>query len=259
MNFRLAAPTELIDVGSLDELRYIRHGPDSLTIGATTRHAAIEAASLNGSWGAFGDAIPLIGHLPIRTRGTIGGSLAHADATAELPLLAQAFDAVVSLRSHAGARDVPADAFFQGVLTTDLQPDEMVVEVRFPSPPAEAASAFEEFSERAGDFALASACVAVAVDESGACTWSRVGLGAVASKPVRSPSAEAALAGAQLDEQTIGRASAAVLDDCDPRGGLHVSALFRRELIVTMVQRALRRAARRTTREVTDDGRPQRV
>lgn len=249
MSLHMVAPSYLVDISELGELRYLHDEQTALTVGAGTRHAALEAARLGGCWEAFGDALPLIGHLPIRTRGTIGGSLAHADATAELPLLATTFSADVRVRSAAGAREIPAEAFFRGHLTTDLQPGEMVVEVRFPAPPPGAVSVFEEFSERAGDFALASACTVVALDASGVCTFTRVGVGAVGPRPLRSPSAEAVLLGAQLDDDTIRTASGAVLEDCSPRGGLHVSAEFRRELIATMVRRSLRRAARRLSVE----------
>jgi CO/xanthine dehydrogenase FAD-binding subunit len=245
MSLRMAAPAHLVDISELDELRYIRDDPATLTIGGTTRHVALEAARFAGSWKAFSDAMPLVGHLPIRVRGTIGGSLAHADATAELPLLATAFGASFVVRSAGGAREISEESFFRAHLTTALEPNEVIMEARFPNPPTGAVSAFEEFAERAGDFALASACVVVAVDESGICTFGRVGLGAVAPRPIRSPSAEAALLGSRLDDETIAGAGDAALHDCNPRGGLHVSAEFRRELIVTMVRRSLRRAARR--------------
>ncbi len=247
MALRMAAPGQLIDVGSLDELRYIRSDAEGLTVGGTTRHAALEAEPHSDGWGALVEAMPLVGHLPIRARGTIGGSIAHADATAELPLLARTFDAVILARSRGGARELPAESFFQGTMTTVLEPTEMICEVRFPHPPAGAVSTFEEFSERAGDFALASACVAVATDENGVCTWCRVGLGAVAATPVRSPSTEQALVGQRLDRKSIRAASEVALHDCEPRGGLHCGAEFRRELIVTVVERALRRAATRAT------------
>ncbi len=245
MSLRMAAPAHLVDISELDELQYIREEQATLVIGGTTRHVALEAARPAGSWRAFSDAMPLVGHLPIRVRGTIGGSLAHADATAELPLLATTFGAKVVARSAGGAREIPAESFFRAHLTTALEPNEVLVEARFPNPPAGAVSAFEEFAERAGDFALASACAVVAVDTSGICTFCRVGLGAVAPRPIRSPSAEAALLGSRLDDETIASAGDAALHDCNPRGGLHVSAEFRRELIATMVRRSLRRAARR--------------
>ena len=254
MALRMAAPTALIDVGSLDELRYVRWADGAMSVGGTTRHATLEDEfhgncddRLRGDGrGAFADALPLIGHLPIRTRGTIGGSLAHADATAELPLLARTFDAAIVARSREGERVLPAASFFEGMLTTALEPTEMVSEVRFPDPPAGSSSAFEEFSERAGDFALASACVAVMTDATGTCSWCRVGLGAVAATPVRSPSAEDALLGQPLSEETIRAASAVTLNDCEPRGGLHCSSEFRGELLVTVTERALRRAVKRS-------------
>lgn len=248
MSLRMLAPSYLVDVSELGELQYVRDERSTLTVGAGTRHAALETAQLNGCWGAFSDALPLIGHLPIRTRGTIGGSLAHADATAELPLLAMTFAANVLVRSVAGARETPAEAFFRGHLTTDLEPSEMVVEVRFPAPPVGAVSAFEEFSERAGDFALASACTVVAVDRAGVCTFGRVGVGAAGPRPLRSASAEGVLLGSQLDDETIRQAGEAALEDCTPRGGLHVSAEFRRELVATMVRRSLQRAVGRLAR-----------
>jgi CO/xanthine dehydrogenase FAD-binding subunit len=245
MALRMASPTRLIDIGVLDELRYIRDDRDFVAIGATTRHVALEAARLGRGCEAFGDAMPLVGHLPIRTRGTVGGSLAHADATAELPVLAATFDARLVARSTAGEREIGAESFFRAHLTTALEANEMLVEVRLPAPPAGAVSAFDEFSERSGDFALASACAVVAVGDSGVCTHARVGLGAVAPRPIRSSSVEAALVGSPLDETTIQLAGQAALKDCNPRGGLHASADFRSELIVTLVRRSLRRAAQR--------------
>jgi CO/xanthine dehydrogenase FAD-binding subunit len=188
----------------------------------------------------------LIGHLPIRTRGTIGGSLAHADATAELPLLARTLDAEIVAASPQGRRTIPAASFFKGIMTTTLEPGELIVEVRFPHPPAGATSAFEEFSERAGDFAFAAVCAATELDDDGVCRWARVGLGAVGPVPIRSAAAEAALTGSRLDEATIGAAADAALSEIHPRAGLHVSAEFRAELVATMLRRALRRLANET-------------
>ncbi|MGH2850405.1 MAG: FAD binding domain-containing protein, partial [Solirubrobacteraceae bacterium] len=193
MSLRLAVPTHLVDVSDLRELSYVGDDGAVLSVGGTTTHAAFERESrhLGPSWQAVRDALPLIGHLPIRTRGTIGGSLAHADATAELPLLAQTLDAEIVAASREGRRTVAAAGFFKSIMTTALEPDELIIEIRFPHPPSGARSAFEEFSERAGDFALASACVAVALRPDGTCSWARVGLGAIAGRPIRSESAEA--------------------------------------------------------------------
>jgi CO/xanthine dehydrogenase FAD-binding subunit len=243
MSFRLAAPSHLVDVSDLREPRYVRPDQSGLAVGGTTRHAELETAAsdLAPHWGAFADALPLIGHLPIRTRGTVGGSIAHADPTAELPLLACTFDAVIVAQSREGRRELPASEFFRGTMATALEPTELVVEIRFPEPPRGTVSAFEEFNERAGDFALASACVAAASDEAGVCTWIRVGLGAVASTPVRSPAAEAAYLGSRLDPAASDAACAALAREIRPRGGLHVPAEYRAELTAVLLRRAVAR------------------
>lgn len=245
MSFRMAAPSHLVDVSELGELSFVTAGPGALEVGATTRHATLESEGrdLGPQWQAFRDALPLIGHLPIRARGTIGGSIAHADATAELPLLARTFDAVIVAQSRDGRREIEASQFFKGTMTTDLGPGELLVAVRFPQPPAGTRSAFVEFSERAGDFALASVCAAAAWDDAGTCTWARVGLGAVGPIPIRSPGAEDALVGRPLERASIDAAVAAGLGDIRPRGGLHVSAQYRSELVAAMLRRALERLA----------------
>jgi carbon-monoxide dehydrogenase medium subunit/6-hydroxypseudooxynicotine dehydrogenase subunit alpha len=243
MSLRLAAPAHLVDVSEVRELRYLRAGEAGLAIGGTLRHAELETATLDLSpkWRALAEALPLIGHLPIRTRGTVGGSLAHADPTAELPLLACTFDATIVAQSRESRRELPASDFFRGTMTTALEPTELVVEVQFPDPPSGTISAFEEFSERAGDFALASACVVAARDEAGVCTWIRVGLGAVASTPVRSPAAEAALLGSRLDPAASDAACAALAEEIRPRSGLHAPAEYRAELAAVMLRRAVAR------------------
>jgi len=243
MSFRLAAPSHLVDVSNLREPCSIRSDRSGLAVGGTTRHAELETATsdLALHWGAFADALPLIGHLPIRTRGTVGGSIAHADPTAELPLLAATFEAVIVAQSREGRRELPASEFFRGTMTTALDPTELVVEIRFPEPPRGTVSAFEEFSERAGDFALASVCVAAACDEAGTCTWIRVGLGAVASTPVRSPAAAAAYLGSRLDPAASDAACAALAQEIRPRGGLHVPAEYRAELTAVLLRRAVAR------------------
>jgi carbon-monoxide dehydrogenase medium subunit/6-hydroxypseudooxynicotine dehydrogenase subunit alpha len=246
MSFRLASPAHLVDVSELAELRYVSGDGAGLLVGGTTRHSELEAAMRDAQpqWRAIAEAVPLIGHLPIRTRGTIGGSLAHADATAELPLLANTLDAVIVAQSQAGRRELPAAAFFRGTMSTALEPSELIVEIRFPAPPPGAMSVFEEFSERAGDFALASVCAAAACDDAGVCTWTRVGLGAVAPTPTRSLAAEGELLGTRLDRAAIASACAALANDTRPRGGLHVTAEFRGELASTLLRRALGRLAR---------------
>jgi CO/xanthine dehydrogenase FAD-binding subunit len=242
MSLRLATPAHLVDVSELRELRYLRSDEAGLTIGGTLRTAELEAGTPDlANWRAFSEALPLIGHLPIRTRGTVGGSLAHADPTAELPLLACTFDAVIVAQSRDGRRELTAPDFFKGTMTTALGPTELVVEIRFPDPPPGTISVFEEFSERAGDFAFASVCIAAVCDEAGICTWIRVGLGAVASTPVRSPGAEAALLGSRLDPAAADAACAALATEIRPRSSLHVPAEYRAELAAVLLRRAVAR------------------
>jgi carbon-monoxide dehydrogenase medium subunit/6-hydroxypseudooxynicotine dehydrogenase subunit alpha len=253
MSFRLASPAHLVDVSELAELRFVAPAGAGLQVGGTTRHSELEAATRDAPprWRAIAEAVPLIGHLPIRTRGTIGGSLAHADATAELPLLAQTLDAVIVAQSQAARREVAAAAFFRGTMSTSLEATELIVEIRFPAPPAGAVSVFEEFSERAGDFALASVCAAAACEDAGICTWARVGVGAVAPTPIRSAAAEGELLGSRLDGAAIEAACAALARDVRPRAGLHVTAEFRGELTATLLRRALGRLARELERSRT--------
>jgi carbon-monoxide dehydrogenase medium subunit/6-hydroxypseudooxynicotine dehydrogenase subunit alpha len=243
MAFRLAAPSHLVDVSELSELRYVRPGQTGLAVGGTTRSSELETAAsgLAPHWAALAEALPLVGHLPIRTRGTVGGSIAHADPTAELPLLACTFDAVIVAQSSDGRRELPAAEFFRGTMTTALEPTELIVEIRFPDPPGGTISVFEEFAERAGDFALASVCVVAERDEAGVCNWIRVGLGAVASTPVRSAAAEAAYLGSRLDPAASDSACAALAQEIRPRGGLHVPAEYRAELTAVLLRRAVAR------------------
>ncbi|MBO2453712.1 FAD binding domain-containing protein [Actinomadura barringtoniae] len=177
MNFRLARPAHLVDLGPLrPELSFIRREGEGLRIGALTTHHEVESASVGG-FQFLTNAMPWIGHLPIRTRGTIGGSLAHGDATAEWCMLALLLDAEIVAEGPGGRRTIPAAELFLGFFTTALEPDEMIVEIFFPHPAPRAA--LTEFAERRGDFAI----VAAAVDlDAGALV-----LGGVAPAPVRLP------------------------------------------------------------------------
>jgi CO/xanthine dehydrogenase FAD-binding subunit len=240
MNFRLARPTHLIDINDLSDLAWIESTEDGrLLVGALTRHAALERApELVGPWRALREAAANIGHHPIRVRGTFGGSIAHADPSAELPVAAVALDARFRLRSGTGERTVPAGEFFLGPFTTALEPDEMVVCAEFPTPPRGMVSAFEEFAVHSGDFALASAAVAVALDDHGLATHVRIALGGVGPTPLRVHAAEDALAGSLLTEQAVGTAAYEASTGCSPA---EEDPRYRCDLVRAMVARALRR------------------
>jgi CO/xanthine dehydrogenase FAD-binding subunit len=170
-------------------------------------------------------------------RGTVGGSLAHADPAAELAVVAATLEAEVVARSAAGARTIAAADFFLGPYTTSLRPEELVVEVKFPAPPPGASAAFEELAERAGDFALASVCAAVA-RSGGRVTWARIGLGSVGPTPLRAFEAERAL----VDGADVAEAAALAARECDPASDSHASSDYRRELVSVLTRRALERA-----------------
>jgi carbon-monoxide dehydrogenase medium subunit len=230
MNFRLARPEHLIDIARIPGLDTISRDGDALRIGALVTHHAVETAELGPDFRVLSDAMRWVGHLPIRTRGTVGGSLAHADATAEWCLLAVLLDAQIVVEGPAGRRSIPAGEFFQGVFTTALEPDELIVEVVFPRPAPRAA--LTEYAERRGDFAIVAA--AVDLDDP------RIVLGGVASVPLRVPEAEAVLARGG----TTAEAAEAAAEAIDVRDEPGATAHYRRGLTRTLVARACTEATR---------------
>lgn len=235
MNFRLARPAHLVDVGALDALRYVRRDDEGLHIGALTTHLEVESGGLDADFAVLSEAMRWVGHYPIRTRGTVGGSIAHADATAEWCLLAVLLDAVIVVESVRGRRSIDAGSFFFGFYSTELAFDEMIVEVVFPHPAPHAA--ITEFAERQGDFAIVAAAVSLDLrgDE---VVGGRVALGGVGATPVRSPEAEQVLAaGGTFDDCAEAAADALELED----DGAY-TADYRRTLVRTLVARACKDA-----------------
>lgn len=243
---RIARPSALIDVSRIEALRYAVRAGDELRIGALTRHRELLNYDLGPGYGLLRRVVPLVGHEPIRTRGTLGGSIAHADPAAEWPLIAVLLDAELVVVGPAGRnRHVGAREFLQGYFTTDLDPDEMLVEIRFTCPWPGAA--IHEHARRHGDFALASAAVAVDIDAGGRCREARVALGAVSDIPVRIETAERALAGTRVDDAAVEEVAALAGEAIDPPDDAHASATHRRRLAMALVKRALREAHRRAT------------
>jgi carbon-monoxide dehydrogenase medium subunit/6-hydroxypseudooxynicotine dehydrogenase subunit alpha len=241
MSLRLANPTHLVDIGELPGLDAIEAN-GGLKVGALVRHATLEHSdALSGPWQMLREAASQIGHHPIRVRGTFGGSLAHADPAAELPVVALALDAELVVRSASGERRVPAGGFASGPLTTVLEPDEIVVGAEFPAAPEGLRSGFTEFHVRSGDWALASAGVAFALDADGRASHVRIALGSVGPVPSRASAAESALEGQPLSDEAIEQAGRLAAEGCDPSGDRHASAELRRELADAMVRRTLRR------------------
>ena len=245
MNYRLARPAHLVDIGRIDGLDRLRRDRDALRIGALTTHHAVEVAddALLGGFTLLRDAMAWVGHLPIRTRGTVGGSLAHGDATAEWCLLAVLLDAEIVARGPRGVRTIAAGDFFHGFYATALGYDEMIVEVVFPRPAPH--SALVEYADRRGDFAIVSAAVDLDLDER-AVRGGRIALGGVAPVPVRVPEAEAVLAeGGPAAPELFRRCAAAAAAAIDPPGDGSGSADYRRALTRTLVEDACAQAVSR--------------
>jgi aerobic carbon-monoxide dehydrogenase medium subunit len=236
---RLARPAHLVDVNGVAELAGIRRENGHLEVGATTRHASLERDQ------EIGSAVPLlrlaaphIGHSQIRNRGTLGGSLAHADAAAELPAVARALDAGIVVVGPSGGRTIPADGFFQMVFTTALEPDELVTGVRFPVWGPGSGFAVEEIARRHGDFALAGAVCAVQVS-AGRIERVALAMFGMGSVPERLDALEKSLNGAAvdgLDLDDIGEQGVAALD---PPSDVHATGHYRKKVGAVLVGRAL--------------------
>jgi carbon-monoxide dehydrogenase medium subunit len=241
--FRLAQPALLVDLRKLAALRQIKISADGVKLGAMVRWRDIlDDRRLAAAHPLLKAAVAQVAHYQIRNRGTVGGSLAHADPAAEMPGIAVTCEAEISVIGKSGARVIKAADFFLGPLMTALASDEIIVEVRLPAWPARRRWGFLEFARRRGDFALAGAAVFYDEDENGKARNAHVGAFGVADKPLRLHAVEAVLNGRSMDEETIAQADAAAAAAVDPQDDIHASAAYRRALIGTMVERALRAA-----------------
>ena len=248
MNFRLAMPEVLVDLNAIPDFGYIRNAGGVLRIGAMTRHRAVERSEdVRNFAPLLHEAMPFIAHPAIRTRGTIGGSLAHADPAAELPAVMLALGATIRIEKSDGSRDVPAAEFFTGLFSTVLEAGEIVTEIAIPIAAASAvssASAFLEFSRRRGDFALAGVAVRLDLDDRGICARAHIALFGVGDRPMPSESAARIIEGQMPTSELIrAAADAAARDDIDPTGDIHATSRYRRHLAGVLTRRALERAA----------------
>jgi CO/xanthine dehydrogenase FAD-binding subunit len=240
MNFRLARPAVIVDLNGLGALAYIRAEDGGLALGAMTRQRTIEkSAVVRERAPLLAEATPWIGHLPIRTRGTIGGSLVHADPAAEYPVVMMAMDAELTLVRQGGVRRVAAADFFETYLSTTIRPDEILTEIRLPALPPRAGVAFLEISRRHGDFAIVAAAAVVNLDAAGAIAEARIALGGVGPRPVRARAAERLLAGQRPTASLVAEAARAVMPETDPPEDIHASAEYRREMSAVFARRAL--------------------
>jgi carbon-monoxide dehydrogenase medium subunit len=245
LNANLIAPSALVSLADLAELRGITTTANGIRIGAMTSHRELAAEPrLIGGQRVLAEAAAQIGHLAIRTMGTIGGSLCHGDAAADYPAAIVAADATLELHGPRGSRRVGAAGFFKDFLTTDLAPDEILVAVELPKPPPQSAGHYLKFARVEGDFATVSVAVALAVAD-GRCTAARLALGGCGPVPVRSDAAEKVLRGSPLDEDALDRAGALLAAASDPLDDIRGSAEYRRLVIPRLVRRAVAAAAAR--------------
>ena len=238
LNARLVRPRRVIDIDGIAALDHLELDQE-LRVGALCRHWRLEEAmSLDGPWAALRGAAAHVGLHPVRTRGTFGGSLAHADPAAELPLAAVAYGAEIELRSRAGQRRVAAEEFFRGPHRTALGPGEAIVGARFPSPKPDGVSAFAEVSRRVVGWPLAAVCVVLHAAE-GVIQGARVGLGAVGPAPRRAIEAERLLEGSALESSAIDAAAVAAARACAPAVADGVDEDTRRDMVEALVRRTL--------------------
>jgi carbon-monoxide dehydrogenase medium subunit len=243
MAFRVASPSLLVDLRKLLELRQIKIADDGVTLGAMVRWRDIlDDARLRKAHPLLVAAVEHVAHYQIRNRGTVGGSIAHADPAAEMPGIVVTCEAKIAVVGKAGARVIDAANFFQGPLMTALKPDEIITEIRLPAWPAKRRFGFQEFARRRGDFALAAAMLFYDED-GGKARNAHVGAVGVADRPLRLSAVEQVLNGNKIDEAVIAKAEAATSASVDPDDDIHASGAYRKALIGVMVERALKSAA----------------
>lgn len=245
LSLRLARPSLLVDLAAINELRQLTTGADGVVIGAMVREGAAEKdTGLRRSAPLLAQALPLIGHPAIRSRGTIGGSLAHADPAAELPAVALALDAeLVAQSAERGSRTIPATEFFTGFLSTALEPDEILTEVRIPKAAPGTGAAIDEVARRHGDFAMVGAAASVRI-QGGRIAGVRVVLTGVSDAAFRAAEAEAVLGGAEPTPEAFGDAAEQVAKTLSPPADVHGSSAYRRHLARVLIKRTLDQAAR---------------
>ena len=240
---RLAHPAVLIDINGIDELSGVSSADGWVAVGAMTReYVAEESGTVAGAVPLLAAALPLIGHEAIRSRGTIGGSLAHADPAAELPAVARALDAEFVVHSQSGERVIPAADWFEGFLTTSRRFDELLVEVRFPTARRGTGISFLEVARRHGDFAMVGLATSLTLSD-GTISDARLAFAGMSDVPVRAADAEDLLIGERPSAELFDEAARRATEDIDPPADLHGSSDYRRKVAAALVRRGLRAAA----------------
>jgi carbon-monoxide dehydrogenase medium subunit len=240
---RLTRFEHIVDLNRVDELAGVSRTNGTLRVGAMTRQRAVERdPGVAAAVPLLAAAVPFIGHTQIRNRGTIGGSIAHADPASELPAVALALVAELEVASASATRRVPATEFFEGTWTTCLADDELLVAVHFPVWEGRCGFAFEEVARRSGDFALAGVATAVEVDDDGIVRRAALGLLGMGGTPLRPPAAEAAIVGRAPNAADLDEIASLAVSDLDPPDDVHGSSVYRKRIGAHLVRRTLARA-----------------
>lgn len=244
MSMRLARPEVLIDINHLEELDYIKINDDVIEIGGLTRQYRLEESKdLEKACPLLTEGIKLVGHSQIRSRGTVGGSIAHADPTAELPVMLKTLDGTLTLKSSEGERTLTVDDFFLTFLTTIIEPNEILSAITIPRTTAEKTGyAIEEFALRKGDFAIVLAAAAVTLDAEDRLTSVKLTLGGVDGVPVGVEEVVEELIGTVPTEEQINACCENIIDLVDPEPDIHASVEYRKDLSVTLSQRVIKKA-----------------
>jgi aerobic carbon-monoxide dehydrogenase medium subunit len=246
MKLRLASPRTLIDLGTIPGLRGVRIDGDSLAIGALTVHADVASSDLvRQRLPGLAEAASVIGDVQVRNRGTIGGSVAHADPAADLPVILTALTASFVLQSMSGSRTVAADDFFTDFYTTAMTAHEVLTEIRVPLPAAGSGTAYVKLPHPASGYVVVSAGVLITRQASGLCTVARVALGGLGSGPIRARETESGLQGKSLTPEVIAAAAAKAAENADPAEDTYASAEYKRHVATVYTRRAIEAAAAR--------------
>jgi carbon-monoxide dehydrogenase medium subunit/2-furoyl-CoA dehydrogenase FAD binding subunit len=246
MNFRLGRPEVLLDINGIKDLDYIREEGEALFIGALTRERDLELSPLvKEKCPILAEAVSFIGHVPIRNRGTVGGSLVHADPSSELPTVICCLNGEMKVVGPSGERALEPEEFFLTYLTTSLEPSEILVEVRIPILPQNTAWSFVELTRRSGDFAIVGVATLLFMEDDGVCREARIALGGVAPTPIRAEEAEELLSGQVITEELIKKAGAEAAEATETEPDYHASAEYRKDMARVFVQRGLHEALSR--------------
>ena len=246
MKLRLAQPGHLVDLGKISGLSYIREEDGAIAVGAMTTYTTMENSDLlRRHFAMLAEGIAVIGDPQVRNRGTIGGSIAHADPAADMPGMVLALKADILVQGVNGVRTIKADDFFTGTFETALQPNEIVTEIRFAIPPPHSGSAYMKLENKASHYAVAGCAAVVTLDTDGTCTSASVVITGASAKATRASGVEAVLVGKKLDEPSIAGAATHASEGLDVLGDIHGSKAYRGQMAVVMARRAITRAVER--------------